>query len=177
MRVPPEERSKALAYYHKHIDRLRAVQRQRAKERYYRDKAAKLAKNKAYRENNPDKWKSIKAASNGKYYKRRFFFMRAIGIIARTQDTINPDALAWTLACLWHKQRGRCAYTGKPLDRTANVDHKTPLARGGDNSAENLHWTTADANWVKASMTHEEFIAICSDVAAHIQREIEKRRV
>jgi len=177
MRVPIEERSKALAYYHANIDRLRAYQRQRAKERYYRDKATKIAKNAAYRKNNPDKWKRIKALSNGKYYKRRFFFLRALHIIARTQDTISHEQLSWMLACLWHKQRGRCAYTGKRLDRTANLDHKTPISRGGDNSLDNLQWTTAQANSVKGAMTHQEFISLCSDISAYIQQTIEKRLV
>lgn len=177
MRVPPEKRSKALAYYYANLERCRAANRKRAKDAYYRDKEAKLAKTKEWMNNNPLKWKTIKALSNRKYNKRRFFFIRALSILERKQDTVSPDALAWTLACLWHKQRGRCAYTGKRLDRTANIDHKMPISKGGDNSADNLHWVTPDANSVKATMTHDEFIAICPDIAAHIERTIENRRV
>ena len=54
-------------------------------------------------------------------------------------------------------QDARCAYCGELLDRY-HIDHKTPLARGGDNSKENLHLTCPRCNLIKGTMTHEEFL-------------------
>lgn len=167
-RIPPEQRSKALQHYYNNLEAKRAINRQRAKEYYYRDKAIKIARNAEYKKNNPEKWKNIKALSNRKYNKRRFFYVRAVNIIGRTQDTINPETLSWTLACLWHKQRGLCAYTGYKLKRDAHVDHKTPICKGGANEPCNLHWVTPAANSCKASMTHDEFMRIATDIVAYI---------
>jgi hypothetical protein len=167
-RISVEERSSALKFYYANLEVNRANARERAKARYYANKEAKLLKNAEYRRNNPDKWRLIKQVSNKKYNKRRFFFSRACHIALRINDNIETSELCTALSRAWYKQRGRCAYTGKRLDRNAQVDHKTPTSRGGSNHASNLHWVTADANWVKGTMTHDEFIGICSDIAAYI---------
>ena len=168
-RVEPEKRSKALQYYHANIDKLREVQRVRAKERYYRNKEAKLAKNAAYRKNNPEKWKEIKRISNRKYTKRRFFFVRALSSIAHVGlYTEDVNQVCADLSRAWYSQRGRCAYTGVRLGRDAQVDHKVPTSRGGTNDSCNLHWVTPAANYVKRSLTHDEFVALAVDVASYI---------
>jgi 5-methylcytosine-specific restriction endonuclease McrA len=168
-RVPTEQRSKALKSYYANLEANRANARERAKARYYANKEAKLLKNAEYRRNNPDKWRLIKQVSNKKYHKLRFFFSRACHIALRVNDNIETSELCTVLSRAWYNQRGRCAYTGRLLDRNAQVDHKTPTSRGGSNDASNLHWVTADANWVKGTMTHSEFIAICTDIAAYIE--------
>lgn len=168
-RVPEDKRSKALKAYYANLEANRAKMREKAKARYYADKTAKLLKNAEYRSNNPDKWKLIKLVSNKKYNKRRFFFVRAARHAVRVDDNKEVTELCSVFSRAWYNQRGRCAYTGKKLDRSAQIDHKIPTSRGGTNDASNIHWVTADANWVKRDRTHDEFIAICSDIAAYIE--------
>lgn len=167
-RVPTEERSTALRSYYANLDANRSKMRERAKVRYYQNKEAKLLRNANYRRNNPAKWKLIKQVSNKKYHKRRFFFVRAMHHAMRVNDTFDAIVLCSVLSRAWYNQRGRCAYTGRKLDRTAQVDHKTPTSRGGSNDASNLHWVCAEANWVKQDKTHEEFIGLCADITAYI---------
>jgi 5-methylcytosine-specific restriction endonuclease McrA len=171
-RIPPEQRSKALQHYYNNLDAKRAMNRQRAKEDYYRDKAAKLAKNKAFKEANPEKFAEIKRLSNLKYYKRtkcRFFYRRALMISTRaTTHGINAEDLGTHLSRAWYNQRGLCAYTGHKLGRDAQVDHKTPTSKGGTNHPSNLHWVTPQANSCKGSMTHEQFLSIATDIVAYI---------
>lgn len=166
--IPVEQRSKGLKYYYDNIETLRANCRERAKVRYYLNKEAKLLQNADYRRNNPAKWKLIKQVSNKRYHKRRFFFVRALHHSIRLNDTSETSLLCSVLSRAWYNQRGRCAYTGRRLDRTAQVDHKTPVSRGGTNDPSNLHWVCADANSVKNNKTHEEFIALCADITAYI---------
>lgn len=168
-RIPTEKRSKALQYYYDNLDRMRAIQRERAKARYYANKEAKLLTNAKYRKDNPEKWKRIKKVSNAKYYKRRFFFMRALHAINHVGSDDNPDQVCTILSRAWYNQRGRCAYTGKRLGRDAQVDHKTPVSRGGTNAADNLHWVTPASNFVKRDKTHDEFVALCVDIAHYIE--------
>ena len=174
-RIPVEQRSKALQSYYANLEANRAKSREKAKERYYANKEEKLLKNAKYRKENPDKWTLIKAVSNKRYNKRRFFFVRACGVAVRINDSTEAEQLSVILSRAWYNQRGRCAYTGKKLDRTAQVDHKTPVSRGGDNSASNIHWVTADANWVKRDRTHEEFIGLCKDIAGYIEENRPKK--
>lgn len=168
-RVPEDKRSKALKSYYLNLEANRARMRERAKARYYANREEKLLRNAKYRADNPIKWKLIKEASNKKYHKRRFFYVRAIHHSLRLDDGNGINDLCAILSRAWYNQRGRCAYTGKKLDRTAQVDHKVPISKGGTNSPDNLHWVTADANWVKRDKTHDEFISICSDIAAYIE--------
>lgn len=168
-RIPTEKRSKALQYYYDNLDKMRAIQRERAKARYYANKEAKLLANAKYRRENPEKMKAIRHLSNAKYNKRRFFFTRALHAIAHAGTIDNPDQLCAILSRAWYNQRGRCAYTGKQLGRDAQVDHKVPISRGGTNTADNLHWVTAAANFVKRDKTHDEFLALCLDIAHYIE--------
>lgn len=77
------------------------------------------------------------------------------------------------LAKLWKAQRGLCALTGRKLDRTAQVDHKLPIARGGKDDLANLQWTTAEANRAKRDLTDAEFHALCVDAVACIGHRID----
>lgn len=173
-RIPTEKRSKALQYYYDNADKLRAIQRERAKAYYYRNKQKKLAANAKFRRDNPDKWKAIKKVSDAKYNKRRFFFVRALSAITHVGSDDNTDQVCATLSRAWYNQRGRCAYTGKRLGRDAQVDHKIPVSRGGTNDASNLHWVTPAANFVKRDKTHDEFVALCVDIAHYIEQNTPK---
>lgn len=96
-------------------------------------------------------------------HKTRLFWVRALryrGITARQ------------LASLWRKQRGRCALTGNRLGRDAELDHKTPRARGGANDLSNLQWVTPVANRAKRDLTDAEFLALCQSCVRWIGERI-----
>ena len=87
----------------------------------------------------------------------------------------DPDhyTTASDLAKLWKAQRGLCALTGRKMDRSAQVDHKLPLARGGKDDLSNLQWTTAEANRAKRDLTDIEFHALCTDSVRWIGQRID----
>ena len=97
------------------------------------------------------------------YQDRRFFWRRSI----KLQGVTPSD-----LSRLWKKQRGRCALTGEKLDRSAEVDHILPKARGGSDDLENLRWVTQIVNRSKRDLTDEEFTALCTDVMRWIGKRI-----
>jgi len=92
------------------------------------------------------------------YALRRFFWNKANKL--RGEHAANCQ----DLARLWKAQRGRCALTGRRLDRSAEPDHRTPKARGGNDSVENLQWVCREANRAKRDMTDDDFVALCGDV-------------
>ena len=67
------------------------------------------------------------------------------------------------LASLWRKQKGLCALTGRRLDRTAQLDHKLPRARGGGDNIQNLQWLCREANYAKRDLTNAEFHVLCAE--------------
>lgn len=100
------------------------------------------------------------------YYAKRFFWGRAMKLRGEGRATTKE------LASLWKAQRGLCALTGRRLDRSAQLDHISPKARGGGDKIGNLRWVCADVNILKRHLTDEELIALCSDVMAWIGRRI-----
>lgn len=100
------------------------------------------------------------------YYGRRFFWGKAMKLRGAERAT------AQDLAALWHRQRGRCALTGRRLDRSAQLDHRTARARGGTDDIANLQWLCEDVNLAKRALTDAEFVAICGDVMAWIGQRI-----
>lgn len=101
------------------------------------------------------------------YQKRRFFWLRATRL-----DGVTPQQLA----SLWRVQKGKCALTGVRLDRTAQVDHKFPRAKGGGDNIENLQWVTSAANYAKRDMPQEDFLKLCQSVVGWIGERIEMVR-
>jgi 5-methylcytosine-specific restriction endonuclease McrA len=105
--------------------------------------------------------------------ERHFFTNKCRGL--RRLDKEQPplkEVTAKDLWSLWKRQRGRCALTGRKLDRHAHVDHKIPRSRGGSGAIENLQWLSAYANYLKRHLTDEEFISLCRDVIAWADRGI-----
>ena len=70
------------------------------------------------------------------------------------------------------KQKGLCAYCGCALGVGAEVDHKTPLSRGGTKWPENLALACRTCNRDKHNKTAEEF----SDWREELGLEVRKRR-
>ena len=103
-------------------------------------------------------------AKRREWHGARFFYTRAKKVQGVT---------AMQLWSLWKGQRGVCALTGERLDRTAELDHKMPQARGGSHSIENLQWVTAKVNRAKRDLTDAEFLALCESVVRWIGQRID----
>lgn len=87
-------------------------------------------------------------------------------------ERLEPITAQW-LARLWKQQRGRCAITDRKLDRTAQLDHVTPLARGGLTERANLRWVCPEINRAKRDLTDDELAALLTDCMAWIGRRIQ----
>lgn len=101
------------------------------------------------------------------YYAKRFFWGRAMKL--RGMERANYKQLAR----MWHEQRGLCALTGRKLDRSAQLDHIVPKAKGGGDDIGNLRWVCEIANICKRHLSDEEFLILCSDVMSWIGRRID----
>ena len=66
------------------------------------------------------------------------------------------------------EQNFRCALSDRKLTpETASLDHIIPLSRGGTHEIDNLWVVEHLVNSAKGTMTVDEFIAMCRDVASH----------
>lgn len=92
------------------------------------------------------------------YCARRFFWVKAMKLTGSDRATTRE------LAKLWKLQRGLCALSGRRLDRSAQLDHKVPKARGGRDNLSNLQWLSREVNLAKRDLTDVEFRKVCSDV-------------
>jgi 5-methylcytosine-specific restriction endonuclease McrA len=144
------------------IEEIRKAKREHMARRRAADPQGERAYRRAYHAANRD----ARTAKMRAYYGRRFFWGKAMKL--RGEDR----ATAKELAALWKAQRGRCALTGRRLDRSAQLDHKTPKARGGGDNPANLQWLCVAANLAKRDLTDAEFAALCGDVMAWIGRRI-----
>lgn len=69
---------------------------------------------------------------------------------------------------LIEKQQYRCALSGRKLTpETASLDHVVPLSRGGKHDISNLQVLEHHVNTAKGTLTVDEFISLCEDVARH----------
>lgn len=118
------------------------------------------AKAREFRARNRDRINAATRESTAK----RIFWARAL----RLRGGIS----ARDLARIWREQKGRCALTGRKLDRTAEIDHRLPKARGGTDDLSNLRWVTREANRAKRDLTDAEFAALCRDCAEWIGERI-----
>ena len=98
------------------------------------------------------------------YYYKRFFWGKAMKLRSLGRASYIE------LAFLWKLQRGRCALTGQKLDRSAQLDHKNPRSKGGNDRIENLQWLTQTANLAKRDLTNDEFIGLCKLIVQHREK-------
>jgi hypothetical protein len=168
-RIPTEKRSKGLQYYYDNIDRLREVNRLRAKAYYDKNRGKKLADNSKWRKKNKVKNQAMKKSWN----KRRFFYCKAMMLKANNRGGVSFETtqqLARGLMFQWVRQRGRCALTGLKLDRTANADHILPVCKGGTDNSNNFQWLTPEANHFKGSLTLQELAHMCRLVLENVEK-------
>jgi len=85
----------------------------------------------------------------------------------RASYRLGTSSYAKDIKELWNKQNGRCFYTNEILvpGKNASIDHQIPTSRGGNNDISNLRWVTTQVNMIKSSLTHEEFIQFCKNIA------------
>lgn len=69
---------------------------------------------------------------------------------------------------LIENQKFKCALTGRDLTpETASIDHIMPLSRNGSHDLENIWVIDHKVNMAKGTMTTDEFVAMCREVANH----------
>jgi 5-methylcytosine-specific restriction endonuclease McrA len=123
------------------IDAIRKKVRERSRAKYAADPAAVQKYLKESREQNPERSHAyVRAATN----KRR----RAAG----GQSFTSAE---WLALLTYHG--GACAYCGSKV--MIEIDHRTPLARGGSNLIENILPACRRCNRRKHLMTEEGFRA------------------
>lgn len=156
------ERAYMRERYLKNPDKVREQKRlSMAKARAKDPQAARDYRNSYHEANREEQTAKMRA-----YAKRRFFWTKAMKL--RGDSRATP----LDIASLWKKQRGLCALTGRRLDRTSQLDHKLPKARGGSDEICNLQWLCESANLAKRDLTDGEFAALCADVMKWIGERI-----
>lgn len=82
----------------------------------------------------------------------------------KRRDDLRPTTKR--LMQLIQQQEYRCALSGVKLTPSdAALDHKLPVSSGGSDEIENLHWVSNQVNRAKGTMTNDEFIEMCKQVA------------
>ena len=161
--------SHSLAYYYKNRERLLKDSKKRAKNNYYKNKKAKLEKNKEWRDANKELFKNYKS----NFESRSYFSNRSTKIRSRHKGGLgmNHKEHATKLFWIWIKQKGRCAYTGIKLqfDSTTHLDHIIPVSKGGTNHPSNLQFVSSVANQAKSNLTHDEFILLCKTISQRFE--------
>lgn len=65
-------------------------------------------------------------------------------------------------------QGSTCPLSGRTLTpQTASLDHKVPVSKGGGHSLDNLWIIDNVVNRAKGTLTIEEFVSMCIEVAKH----------
>lgn len=144
------------------IEAIRKAKREHMARKRAADPEAARAYRNSYHAANREK----QTAKMRAYYGRRFFWGKAMKLRGEGRATARD------LAAIWKSQRGLCALSGRKLDRTAQLDHKLPRARGGDDRPGNLQWLCEDVNLAKRALTDAEFTALCGDVMRWIGERI-----
>ena len=69
---------------------------------------------------------------------------------------------------LVERQNCTCALSGRKLTpETASMDHIVPLGRDGDHTIENIWIVDHQVNLAKRTLSVEEFVSMCREVAAY----------
>jgi 5-methylcytosine-specific restriction endonuclease McrA len=83
----------------------------------------------------------------------------------RNSQNITPQAIRELIECQGH----RCALTGRKLrPETASLDHIIPISRGGSHCIANAQVLHKDVNRAKGTLTNDEFVTLCRQVARYV---------
>lgn len=121
--------------------------------------------NRLKRESWQTKWKPKHQAYKQKIKVQHFFLWRA-------QNWRKGRVTARELAALWKSQRGRCALSGRKLNREAHLDHVIPRSKGGTGEIGNLRWLDPQINMMRHNFSDQEFGVVCAQIAEWIGRRI-----
>lgn len=162
-------------YWHRYYRDNRQIYIDRAKAAYLADPGAQDVRSKKWAENNRDQIRESQAlyrllypeqvratqaahAARNPGYSRTYWQRRRV----RLKDAKRPDgeriATYEDDKRLSEAQDDCCAYCGSPLSGGGELDHKTPISRGGRHVVENLQWLCRPCNRRKGKKTHEEFV-------------------
>ena len=143
------------ANYQKNKEKLRKYKREyMAKDRRKNPEKARLRRMNFYYKNRERQKKKMKD-----YYATHYFWVRAMHMRGAGRSTTRE------LEELWDSQGGKCALTGRVLEKaTSHIDHLVPKCRGGDDQITNLRWVCKDANLAKRGLLDTEFFQLCLDV-------------
>lgn len=154
-----------LARYWADPERGRAISRRYAKVAQARDPARRRAQRDAWIARNPElnrqvkrEWSRANPEKIREKHRRRDFeknkaYTRNYRAKKRGNGGTHTPA---DLSRLLVDQAGRCVYCAEPL-RDYEVDHRTPVARGGSNGPENLQLLCVWCNRSKGAKTHEGY--------------------
>lgn len=148
------EREYQREWYSSKGEEAKAVKRKYMAKLRAQDPDAARARQREYHSRNREK----QTAKMREYYSRRFFWGRAMKLRGPGRATAHD------LAKIWKSQRGRCALTGRRLDRSAQLDHIQPRVKGGGDERSNLRWVCAAINYAKRDLTDSELMELCIDV-------------
>lgn len=138
----------------------RRVERRRS---YEKHREAVIASSRQWRKDHPGAtWKQVQAWANKNETNRRRYLHGKIATQARRRDRDGlPRFKPSDVERMLHAQDWRCAYCQCSLMEAAyEVDHKTPIARGGRTVQENLCVACVPCNRRKHTQTAEEFQAV-----------------
>jgi 5-methylcytosine-specific restriction endonuclease McrA len=155
-----EARAKrAKAWILAHPERMRELDRQR------REKDRK-AYNKRIRNRRAIVIEQTRANRRKFYWAHREEIAAAQAIIRAYRKRAEGRFTAEDIQQKYYEQREICIYCRVSIKESFEIDHKTPLARGGSNWPENIQLTCRPCNRRKQARTDEEYRAILAEEEA-----------
>ena len=135
----PEQYAAAMKRWRdKHADHFHAY-----RHRHYAKNATLIkAAVKRWRTEHPEQWRASHTSSEARRRRAEGHFK------------------ASDIAALWELQRGLCVYCQVDLTLGMDIDHRTPIVRGGSNWPDNLQLLCPSCNKRKHARTDEEFRAL-----------------
>jgi hypothetical protein len=102
---------------------------------------------------------SAKKRRNAQFFDKKARFLKTYSV-----------GFAKELCFLWKRQRGKCALSGRRLNRAnAHLDHRIPRSQSGSDDISNLQWLHRDVNQAKHALTDAEFIQLCQEIISHAE--------
>lgn len=115
-------------------------------------------------EGQPCAEKRMASLGHEAYQRRQPVYPQSQEDVVKPHGPVSTDNVLRVL----ENQRYRCALTGCSLTpETAALDHIQPIRCGGEHVIENTQVLHKNLNRAKGSLTNEEFIQMCHEVAAH----------
>lgn len=88
--------------------------------------------------------------------------------LARTMRKSGLEAS--DMRAIWERQGPTCGLTGDPISvGHASLDHIIPESKGGKDEAQNLRYTTLEANYLKRDLLDDELAGLCAKVLARLR--------